>query len=458
MSMMCFPVCGSPDRRRAVVLVDDDADVTFADASDVFFDARDAFDARASALSSDQPMMRDVEDDHDDDDGTFAALSRASERMERESRSNLAARARATATAIKAVLNAAASKKSIDLTSFLGTPIRWCSRYSVLRIATDSVSPISKDMPSRTFRMFEMLRRIRVDSTAEERFLGALGAFIAECEPPRSLKKPLNPVLGETAMHTITFADGSSFECVWEQVSHHPPVTANFARGPTFVVAGNVQPKPRLVGAHIDVALDGYVQFVIPSRGNETYEASMPTFEWRFLPRWYARMKPNAPVTFACARTGFRAELTYGTKYGCHRIKGAVYALGAGNGVVYTIDGRYDGEVVATPTTRADKAPKTIYDANEFLRIGQSGRTHEHWMMVKRHDDPRDSDTVWRECFEAMDRNDWDAARAAKKKVEDDERVERRARAERGDIWRPKYFAHEKSTGRWVRNDVPTMT
>jgi len=161
MSMMCFPVCGSPDRRRAVVLVDDDADVTFADASDVFFDARDAFDARASALSSDQPMMRDVEDDHDDDDGTFAALSRASERMERESRSNLAARARATATAIKAVLNAAASKKSIDLTSFLGTPIRWCSRYSVLRIATDSVSPISKDMPSRTFRMFEMLAHPR---------------------------------------------------------------------------------------------------------------------------------------------------------------------------------------------------------------------------------------------------------------------------------------------------------
>ena len=311
--------------------------------------------------------------------------------------------------------------------------------------------------------MFAMLRRVDADadgSTADERFLGVLGAFIAECEPPRSLKKPLNPVLGETAMSTVRFADGATFDVVWEQCSHHPPVSANFARGGRVVVSGNVRPKPRLVGAHIEVELEGYVRFIIssPSRGDETYEATMPTFEWRFLPRWYARMKPDAPMVLECARTGFRAEVAYGTKFGCRVVKGAVYSRGAGGDVVYTIQGRYDGKVVATPTPTSagtDVAPRTIYDADEFLRVGASGKERDHWTLEKHRDDPRDSETVWRECFEAMDRRDWDAARAAKKRVEDAERVARRERDASGETWRPKYFTRDDRTGRWERNDVP---
>jgi len=268
----------------------------------------------------------------------------------------------------------------------------------------------------------------------------------------------MNPVLGEVAKHDIAFADGATFRSVWEQCEHHPPVTANWCEGDEIVVAGNVQPKPHLVGAHVEVALAGYVQFIIKRR-DETYEASMPSFEWRFFPRWYSRMTPDATFVLKCEKTGFEAELKYSTKHSCHHIKGVIRSLGAGNAVAYVVDGRYDGKVFATRygvVGAESEPPRLLYDAEEFLRLGESGEDKKRWSLIKRHDDARDTEKVWAECFAAMDRNDWDAAKTAKRRVEDAERRARRSRAERGETWCPKYFSRDVSTGRWVRNDVPT--
>lgn len=178
-------MCASPEK-RARESEDEDGDDA-ASVDDAYFDAAETFD-RMARLTVTQPDTKSVSDDANE---TFEALSRVSERLEKDSRGM--GSIKATAAAATSLLKMISSNKAIDLTSFLGTPIRWCSRFSVLRIATDSVSPISKSMPSRTFRMYEMLRRVDVgdESTAESRFLGVLGAFIAECEPPRSLKVSL---------------------------------------------------------------------------------------------------------------------------------------------------------------------------------------------------------------------------------------------------------------------------
>ena len=66
-------------------------------------------------------------------------------------------------------------------------------------------------------------------------------AVLSDNEPPASLRKPLNPVLGETATHSVVFeATGERFVSVWEQVSHHPPVSAHCTEGANVRVEGQL--------------------------------------------------------------------------------------------------------------------------------------------------------------------------------------------------------------------------
>ena len=163
-------------------------------------DANATATATATTLATTQPKTHA-------DDAFHRALARASSEMEAESRGgSFAAKARAYAKAVTAMASVAARGGRLDLTSFLGTPIRWCARMSLLRTVTDSASSVSSDAPSRTVRFFEMLRRVDAErDDAVTRFAGVALAMIAEIEQPASLKKPLNPVLGETAIHSVVF-------------------------------------------------------------------------------------------------------------------------------------------------------------------------------------------------------------------------------------------------------------
>ena len=107
-------------------------------------------------------------------------------------------------------------------------------------------------------------------------------AVLADNEPPLSLRKPLNPVLGETATHSVVFeATGERFVSVWEQVSHHPPVSAHCTEGANVRVEGQLLPRPHLVGAHIEVELVGSARITLLDAEDEVYECDLPAFEWR---------------------------------------------------------------------------------------------------------------------------------------------------------------------------------
>ena len=113
-------------------------------------DANATATATATTLATTQPKTHA-------DDAFHRALARASSEMEAESRGgSFAAKARAYAKAVTAMASVAARGGRVDLTSFLGTPIRWCARMSLLRTVTDSASSVSSDAPSRTVRFFEM--------------------------------------------------------------------------------------------------------------------------------------------------------------------------------------------------------------------------------------------------------------------------------------------------------------
>lgn len=385
----------------------------------------------ASALASAQPRSEVSED------ALHVVLERATRDMELESRGgSFGARARAFARASRLLATTMWRGKSLDLTSFLGTPIRWCARASVLRTVTDSESSLGADATPRTIRFFDAARRARDAPSRKERCARVALALIADSEPPASLRKPLNPILGETAMHSVVFpGTDERFSGIWEQVTHHPPVSANFASGAGLSVAGEVRPRPHLVGAHIEVALEGYLNVTLDDLA-ETYECDLADFEWRFLPRWHARMKRDVTWRVRCAQTGYRAEFAYGSN---RSIKGAVY--GPSDAHECDISGRYDGKVVVT--SRDSGNVVAAYDFAETKCV--QAHIVRHTIMT----DEYDTEVVWRDCFAAMEAKKWEEARIAKHRVEEREREKRR----RGERFTPRFFTRDERSGRWVRNN-----
>lgn len=81
------------------------------------------------------------------------------------------------------------------------------------------------------------------------------------------LNKPFNPLLGETFEFEI---ESSQTRVVYEQVSHHPPVSAWHAESPHYVMHGTINPKLRFWGKSIEVKPEGCITLVL-KKTNEVY-------------------------------------------------------------------------------------------------------------------------------------------------------------------------------------------
>ena len=94
---------------------------------------------------------------------------------------------------------------------------------------------------------------------------------ITMCE--KSASKPFNPLLGET-YELIT----DNMECISEQVSHHPPITATYVRGRNnkFSVQSNQLTKTKFTGKCLDFnqTLKTYIEL---GDFGEKYQVSQPT-------------------------------------------------------------------------------------------------------------------------------------------------------------------------------------
>jgi hypothetical protein len=87
--------------------------------------------------------------------------------------------------------------------------------------------------------------------TSQEMRLAYIGVHaitqVTICE--RNATKPFNPILGET-YEFVT----DDFEFISEQVTHHPPITANFCRGKksNYTIWNNQKTNTKFTGKSMD--------------------------------------------------------------------------------------------------------------------------------------------------------------------------------------------------------------
>ncbi|XP_039696323.1 oxysterol-binding protein-related protein 5 [Pteropus medius] len=125
----------------------------------------------------------------------------------------------------------------------------------------------------------DLLSRATLEEDAYTRIKLVLQWYLSGFyKKPKGIKKPYNPILGETFRcrwyHPQT--DSHTFY-IAEQVSHHPPVSAFHVsnRKDGFCISGSITAKSRFYGNSLSALLDGKATLTFLSRGEE-YTLTMP--------------------------------------------------------------------------------------------------------------------------------------------------------------------------------------
>jgi len=144
---------------------------------------------------------------------------------------------------------------------------------------------------------------------------------------PKGLKKPYNPILGET------------FRCLWihprtnsktfyiaEQVSHHPPISAFYVsnRKDGFCLSGSILAKSKFYGNSLSAILEGEARLTFLNRG-EDYVMTMPYAHCKGILYGTMTLELGGIVNITCQKTGYSAILEFKLKVStvrrCHLIK-----------------------------------------------------------------------------------------------------------------------------------------
>lgn len=283
--------------------------------------------------------------------------------------------------------------------------------------------------------------------------------FAAYHVRPKGTKKPFNPVLGETfaAQYTPASVYTSNASVTWraQQVSHHPPVSAFFARNATgsVVMQGCFAPKSKFLGNSAASLGGGGFRFYMPEH-DEVYYLTWPSVYVRGVLFGTLLMEVCGPVSIVCPKTKlivnieFHAKGFFGGTYHHvtgHIIRGDRNTKKSAENTVCTIDGNWTEKVVST---MADGSAETLFDASAQpvgscteLPMPADDRPETQRMWSSR--------VVWHDTASAIEGADQPAATAAKQALEQYQRELRKKREEAGEVLKPSLFDLDEQSGEW---------
>ncbi|KAM6937467.1 oxysterol-binding protein-related protein 5 isoform 2-T2 [Xenentodon cancila] len=270
---------------------------------------------------------------------------------------------------------------------------------------------------------------------------------------PKGLKKPYNPILGETFrccwLHPQT--DSCTFY-IAEQVSHHPPISAFHIsnRKDGFSISGSILAKSKFYGNSLSAILDGKARLLFLSR-DEEYIITMPYAHCKGILYGTMTLELGGKVTIECEKTKCFAELEFklkpflGGSCSVNQISGKI---SVGEELQATIDGHWDGEVFIHEKRLGQQ--DTLWNPSPDIR---SRRLKRRVVQLDQQGE-FESERLWQHVTSAiMDR---DQLRATQEKFVLEEAQRREAR-ERGDKpWIPRLFQQDPATSEWLYRHMDT--
>jgi hypothetical protein len=287
---------------------------------------------------------------------------------------------------------------------------------------------------------------------------------------PKGVKKPYNPILGET--FECVFAKGTADE-LWyfaEQVSHHPPITCFRALhiDSKIEVVGSYVPRSKLVTPNTGASIgEGFFDVYIPGSA-QTYRLGWPNanaggilspplrLELVGLVKVTPRDDQNDAVR---AEIHFEPKPYFGGDYDCVR---AGIFHGQSKYPTVVVKGKWHSTTYVMERTEQVALKKDGLNDTEPVPFFEPDNSDPVRPAALPTAFPKPSRLVWKNVTIALRSGDAKAAQEAKQTIESTEREIRRAREARGEEYVPGFFrivGEVKGTGKdtW-RYIGPTTT
>lgn len=295
----------------------------------------------------------------------------------------------------------------------------------------------------------DLLSRAALEDDAYSRIKHVLRWYLSGFyKKPKGIKKPYNPILGET------------FRCSWfhpqtnsltfyiaEQVSHHPPVSAFHVsnRKDGFCISGSVTAKSRFYGNSLSALLDGKATLTFLNRA-EDYTLTMPYAHCKGILYGTMTMELGGRVTIECKKSHFQAELEFklkpffGGSASINQISGRITS---GDEVLAHLSGRWDGEVFIREEGRGG--------AQLFWNPSPEVRGQRLKLRTVRLEEQTEleSERLWRHVTRAIREGDQHTATREKFSLEEAQRQRTREQQQRLAPWAPRLFHLDPATQEW---------
>lgn len=262
---------------------------------------------------------------------------------------------------------------------------------------------------------------------------------------PKGLKKPFNPILGETFRCFWQHGNGSRTYYVAEQVSHHPPISAFFVsnRQDGFSLSCSILAKSKFYGNSTSAILDGLAQLTLLPRG-ENYTLSSPYAHCKGILMGTLSMELGGKVTIECENTGYKTELEFklrpmfgGVEY-TNLVTGK---LKLGKQTLAVINGHWDGSITIKDTRTSEE--NLLLTANTDMR----SRRLKRYTVQLEAQSPNESERLWTHVIAAIRRDDQVGATEEKTALEEAQRTATKERKATCMEWIPMHFQQDMVTG-----------
>uniref|UniRef100_A0A8C9QYT2 Oxysterol-binding protein n=1 Tax=Scleropages formosus TaxID=113540 RepID=A0A8C9QYT2_SCLFO len=263
---------------------------------------------------------------------------------------------------------------------------------------------------------------------------------------PKGLKKPYNPILGETFrccwLHPQT--DSCTFY-IAEQVSHHPPISAFYVcnKKDGFCINGSILAKSKFYGNSLSAILDGKARLLLLARGEE-YVITMPYAHCKGILYGTMTLELGGKVTIECEKTKFVAELEFklkpflGSSCSVNQISGKIRL---GDEVLATVEGHWDSEVFLHKKKTGHQ--ETLWNPTSAVRLCRLKRQ----VVQLEQQGEFESERLWRHVTSAILARDQERATQEKFVLEEAQRQEARERGSK--LWTPRLFGLDPVSNEW---------
>ncbi|KAL2864154.1 OSBP family protein [Aspergillus lucknowensis] len=275
-----------------------------------------------------------------------------------------------------------------------------------------------------------------------ERFVSVVKFYLSgwHIKPP-GVKKPLNPVLGETYTCSWEYPDGTHGYYISEQTSHHPPKSSYFFMAPEHHIRidGTLKPRSRFLGNSAASMMEGIAILRFLNHGEdkergERYILTQPNMYARGILFGKMKYELGDHSFVRCPENNLVADIEFKTKgyfSGTYNAIGGTIKNEKTGEVYYELSGLWNGEMHIKSVHCADK--ELLFNARKSQPTFPTTRPIEQ-------QGERESQRLWQSTVKAIIARDHEAATDEKTRIEDRQREEAAKRTEQGVEWHPRLF------------------